>query len=161
MAMKQGIKLALRILLFLAAPAVCFASYNTSIAPTGGNTQQTPQDLAARTISVRDFGAQCDVHGGNGTIVSGSLNIFTRGSGNFTSADVGKPIVINGAGSWTLVGNITSGSPLVYNIGYNTPVSGSSTPLFHPSLIGAAGGASITYASGTIAGSSTIACGWA
>lgn len=59
-------------------------------------------------ISVKDFGAQGNgINRFDGSIISGSA-VLTSSSGTFSVADIGKPIVVSGAG--------TTGSPLVTTI---------------------------------------------
>jgi hypothetical protein len=136
--------------LVLALPMPSLAAYLAGVVPTGGTTQQTFQTLAARTINVTDFGAKCDAANGSGTIDSMDLMKLKNPTVTFTMLDRYKPIVISGAGNWTLNGSVTSGFPWIYNIGYYTKTAAvPPTPVYNPSLMGMAGGASINDNTGS------------
>jgi len=80
-----------------------------SVTPVPGTVASALNTVLGRTYSVLDAGAKCNVvfTAYDGAITSG-MNIFTSSVVTFTAADVGKSIVINGAGA--------SGAPLATTI---------------------------------------------
>lgn len=153
----------------LVAAAICAiplstpASYVAGVVPVGGNTQQTAPTLAARSLNVLDFGAKCDAVSAKGTMTVGS-NLLVAGS-NFAFnpvTDIGKPIVVSGAASWTLSGTVNSGSNVVFNVGYYVPcLNCTGGQQFYSSLVGAAGSAMIlTDTASAIAGQSIATEFW-
>lgn len=87
----------------------------TLVLPSGATLSRTAAARAADTLTVKDFGAKGDtVRLGGGAMSAGSA-VFTSGR-TFTAADVGKPILIRGAGASgvslvTTVASVSGGTP--------------------------------------------------
>jgi len=147
----------LRLALSLVAPASCLAAYVTSVVPPGQSTAN-PANFVGRTINVMDFGAQCDAVSGNGSMTAGSNSFTANGSSFSFNNAMNKPIVVSGAGNWTLNGYVTGSSNVIFNVQYVDP-----NGMLHPSLVGAAGYANISDSAGYIVTSpvpSLIATGY-
>lgn len=115
------------------------AFFNTQAPPdapyaaTGSTTGRTRADRALDPgISILDLGAKCDLVRAFGTAVASSASYGTNAT--FTAADVGKLIVITGAG--------TGGNPLVTTLAAVSAGTGSAT-LNTPAVVAASG--SLTY----------------
>lgn len=82
-------------------------------------------------ISVKDFGAKGDgINRFDGAITSGTATL-TSASGTFSSADIGKPIVVSGAGPAglplvTTIASINSATSVVLSANASTTVSSAS-----------------------------------
>lgn len=82
-----------------------------NVTPTGGSVASTLANVTGRILSVTDAGAKCDVVNATAgyTITAGS-NVLTVSGYTFTSADIGKTVVLpgQGTGGVTLITTISS-----------------------------------------------------
>jgi hypothetical protein len=88
---------------------------------TGSSTGRTPAERAAERVNVKDFGAVGDTTSDQttATISSASANL-TVGHSDFTAADVGKAISIDGAGAQAATGTVSSIPTATPGSGYVT-----------------------------------------
>lgn len=148
------------------APTAAPGTNNTQIATTAfvntannflqagtGAVTRTMQDKVRDTICVRDYGARGDVViiTGNTSITSGTAALTVTGAA-FTSADIGKNIIVPGAGVaggnlTTTIAGFTSATQVTLTANASTTLSAVSKQLWYGTDDTTAFNSAFTYAS--------------
>jgi len=98
------------------------------VTATGGNTARSVQDRAADVVNVLDYGARGNTIGLSGGAITAGTSAFTCAGAAFTSADVGKVIIVHGCGTagapqQGTINAVTSGTALTVSFTAVTTVT--------------------------------------